>query len=96
MTKELFPKSNFRMKITVLERKDREDEKQGFRVVETKWVKGNGKNFRDSIYKDRKNKISRTIQIVNQEPVKFVFNQLYMLPTRDVVWVFIERRNEDV
>lgn len=94
MREEIFPKSNFKMKITYM-KKIKENDKEAYKVIETKWIKGNGKQLRDSIFEDRKNKINRTIEIVNEKPTSFKFNQLYMLPTRDIMWIYVERSDDD-
>ena len=92
--KEKYPKSKFMMCITTLRRVDVENSDgspaQKFQVLGTHWEKGNGKQFRNSIYEDRANGINRTIQIVSEKPEKFIINQIYMLPTRDRVWIWVE------
>lgn len=93
--KEKYPKSKFMMCITTLRRVDVQgpDEKTDtfqYQVLGSHWEKGNGKQFRNSIYEDRANGINRTIQIVNEKPEKFIINQIYMLPTRDRVWIWVE------
>jgi len=85
--KEMYPKANFRMKVTLLEK---QDGGEGLKVVASKWVKGNGKEFRESIKEDRANGAERTIEIVDGAPEKFKINQIYMLRDRNVVWVYTE------
>lgn len=94
---EIFPKSHYKMKITYLSKKKNEQGEEYFKLLNSIWVKGNGKKFRDSVFEDRQNGINRTIEIVNEPPLKFKFNQIYMLPTRDVLWIYVERddNNED-
>ena len=84
-----FPKAKFRMKVSSLEKVET-DEGPSYKVAKSEWVKGNGKQFRDSIREDLENGMDRTIEVVNEEPKKFKINQIYMLATRDVVWVYIE------
>lgn len=84
-----FPKAKFRMKIAALEKIETEDGPT-YKVVNSKWVKGNRKEFMDSIFEDLDNGIERTIEVVNEEPKKFKINQIYMLATRDVVWIYME------
>ena len=83
---EGYPLSKFRMKITYLEKNG-----ENLRVVDSKWVKGNGKKFRKDLDNERAGGIVRTIEIVDEKPEKFKLNQIYMLRTRDVVWVFTEK-----
>lgn len=94
--KELYPKSKFLMCITTLRRvevQDPNDEEKTtwqYQVLGSKWIKSNGKEFRESIYESRGGGENIKIEIVNQKPEKFKINQIYMLPTRDRVWVWIE------
>jgi hypothetical protein len=50
----------------------------------------NGDQFRESLYESRNGGENIKIEIENQKPEKFKINQIYMLPTRDRVWVWFE------
>ena len=84
---ELSPKANFRMKLTVLEK----NEDGSMKVVGEKWIKGSRREFMDSLREDRENGTVRTIEVVDQKPENFKLNQIYMLRSRDVVWVYMEK-----
>ena len=84
---ELYPKSSFLMCVTTIRKTDIENK---YEVISTNWRKCSGKQFRDSFFEERANGANHSIQIVNEKPDKFIVNQLYMLPTRDRVWVFVE------
>lgn len=93
--KELYPKSKFLMCITTIRRVEVQspnDEKMTwqYKILGSKWIKSNGKEFRESIYESRGRGENIKIEIVNQKPEKFKINQIYMLPTRDRVWVWVE------
>ena len=95
--RELYPKSKFKLcltklrKVEVQESEDNiENENKHYKVVNSEWQNGNGKEFRLSIQEDRKNGINRTIEVVNEKPENFVINQIYMLSTRDRVWIWTE------
>lgn len=88
--RELYPKNKFLLCITKLEKTD--NETMPYKVISSEWNKVNGKEFRNSIYEDRKNGIKRTVEIVNQKPEKFVVNQIYMLATRDRAWIWTEEK----
>ena len=91
----IYPKSSFLMCITTLrkveiQKDDSESKTWQYQVVESKWKKCNGKDFKKSFFESRDNGENITIQIVNERPEKFVINQLYMLATRDRMWVWVE------
>ena len=93
--KNIYPKSSFLMCITTLRKieiqKDNSEKKTWqYQVVESKWKKCNGKDFRESFLESRDGGENITIEIVNKRPEKFVINQLYMLATRDRMWVWVE------
>lgn len=83
--KNLYPKSKFRFHLTKLRKVENEDGKEKFIVVSSEIISGNGKRFRESLYGTNVN-----IEIVNEKPEKFKLNQIYMLATRDVVWLWAE------
>lgn len=95
MREEIFPKSHYKMKITYLSRQKNEKGEDTFKLLNSVWIKGKGKEFRDSIFEDRAKGINRTIEIVNEPPLKFKLNQIYMLPTRDTLWIYVERNDND-
>lgn len=91
----LYPKSKFLMCITTLRKvevqmDDNDPETWQYQVVDSKWKRCNGKEFRESFFESREGGENITIQIVNSRPEKFAINQIYMLPTRDRVWVWVE------
>lgn len=90
MDDNMYPKANFRMCITTLRKISDENGKQGFEVVDSKWMKYSGKKFRTDYFESRENGENLTIEVVNQKPEKFKINQIYMLATRDVVWIWTE------
>lgn len=83
--KNLYPKSKFRFHLTKLRKVENEDGKEKFIVVSSEIISGNGKRFRESLYGTNVD-----IEIVNEKPEKFKLNQIYMLATRDVVWLWAE------
>lgn len=83
--KNLYPKSKFRFHLTKLRKVENEDGKEKFIVVSSEIIRGNGKRFRESLYGTNVH-----IEIVNEKPEKFKLNQIYMLATRDVVWLWAE------
>lgn len=82
-----YPKSSFRMCVTTLKKKE---DGEGYEVQDSKWIKGRGKQFKEDFFESRANGEDLSIEIVNQKPEKFKVNQIYMLATRDVVWVWTE------
>ena len=91
----LYPKSKFLMCITTLRKVevqmgDDDSKTWQYQVVDSKWKKCNGKEFRESFFESQKGGENITIQIVNSRPEKFTINQIYMLSTRDRVWVWVE------
>lgn len=86
-----FPKGKFRMKITVLDKE--EDGK--LKVVDSKWIKSSGREFMNSIVEDRKNGLTRDIEIVDEAPTSFKVNQIYMLRNREVVWVYMDKGEDN-
>lgn len=87
----LYPTSNFLLCITTV----REEDGQ-LKEIDSQWINANGKEFRDSIFEDRKKGINRSIQIVDEKPTQFVFNQIYMLRTRKKVWIWVKEDKPDV
>lgn len=83
--KNLYPKSKFRFHLTKLRKVENEDGKEKFIVVSSEIIHGNSKRFRESLYGTNVH-----IEIVNEKPEKFKLNQIYMLATRDVVWLWAE------
>lgn len=83
--KNLYPKSKFRFHLTKLRKVQDKDSKEKFIVVSSEIISGNGKRFRESLYGTNVD-----IEIVNEKPEKFKLNQIYMLATRDVVWLWAE------
>lgn len=83
--KLLYPKSKFRFHLTKLRKVEDEDGKERFAVVSSEIISGNGKKFRESLYGT-----SAHIEVVTQKPERFKLNQIYMLATRDVVWLWAE------
>ena len=83
--KNLYPKSKFRFHLTKLRKVEVKDNKEKFIVVSSEIISGNGKRFRESLYGTNVN-----IEIVNEKPEMFKLNQIYMLATRDVVWLWAE------
>lgn len=82
----IFPMSKFRLCLT----KVKEQEDGRFKEVDRQWIDGNGKQFRDSFLEDNGKGVKRSIKLVNEKPIEFIFNQIYMLPTRDVMWIWIK------
>lgn len=83
--KLLYPKSKFRFHLTKLRKVEDEEGKERFAVVSSEIIQGNGKKFRESLYGT-----SAHIEVVNEKPERFKLNQIYMLATRDVVWLWAE------
>ncbi len=81
----LYPKSKFRFYLTKLRKVEDEDGKERFTVVSSEIISGNGKKFRESLYG-----ISAHIEVVTEKPERFKLNQIYMLATRDIVWLWAE------
>lgn len=81
----LYPKSKFRFHLTKLRKVEDEDGKERFAVVSSEVISGNGKKFRESLYGT-----SAHIEVVTAKPERFKLNQIYMLATRDVVWLWAE------
>lgn len=88
--RDMYPKAKFRMKVTILEKTE-----DSYKVVGSQWLKSSGKEFMESIKEDRANGIDRTIEIVNEEPKAFKVNQIYMLRNREVVWVYMDKSEEN-
>ncbi len=86
----VYPKAKFRMKITTLEKQETENG-PAYKVLNSEWVKGNAKELRESIKAELAEGKNRTIELVDEEPKKFKVNQIYMLKTRDVVWIYKEQ-----
>lgn len=85
----IYPMSKFRMCITKVKEEEDGGEKT-LKVVSQEWVQGNGKEFRESLFEDANRGIHREIKIVTEKPKEFAFNQIYMLATRDVVWIWVK------
>lgn len=83
----ILPKHKFRMCVTTLEKAGENEERK---VKDSKWVKGNGAQFRRDFYESKANGESLSIEIVDEKPTSFKVNQIYLLRTRDVVWVWVE------
>ena len=83
--KLLYPKSKFRFHLTKLRKVEDEEGKERFAVVSSEIIQGHGKKFRESLYGT-----SAHIEVVNEKPERFKLNQIYMLATRDVVWLWAE------
>lgn len=83
--KLLYPKSKFRFHLTKLRKVEDEEGKERFAVVSSEIIQGNGKKFRESLYGTNVH-----IEVVNEKPERFKLNQIYMLATRDVVWLWAE------
>lgn len=83
--KLLYPKSKFRFHLTKLRKVEDEEGKERFAVVSSEIIQGNGKKFRESLYGT-----GAHIEVVNEKPERFKLNQIYMLATRDVVWLWAE------
>lgn len=81
----LYPKSKFRFHLTKLRKVEDEEGKERFAVVSSEIIQGNGKKFRESLYGT-----DAHIEVVNEKPERFKLNQIYMLATRDVVWLWAE------
>ena len=81
----LYPKSKFRFHLTKLRKVEDEDGKERFVVVSSEIISGNGKKFRESLYGTE-----AQIEVVTKKPERFKLNQIYMLATRDVVWLWGE------
>lgn len=81
----LYPKSKFRFHLTKLRKVEDEDGKERFAVVSSEIISGNGKKFRESL-----SGASAHIEVVTKKPERFKLNQIYMLATRDVVWLWGE------
>lgn len=81
----LYPKSKFRFHLTKLRKVEDEDGKERFVVVSSEIISGNGKKFRESLYGTE-----TQIEVVTKKPERFKLNQIYMLATRDVVWLWGE------
>ena len=81
----LYPKSKFRFHLTKLRKVEEEDGKERFAVVSSEIISGNGKKFRESLYGT-----SAHIEVVTEKPERFKLNQIYMLATRDIVWLWAE------
>lgn len=86
----VYPKAKFRMKVTTLEKQETENG-PAYKVINSEWIKGNAKQLRESVRAEIAEGKTRTIEIVNEEPKKFKINQIYMLRTRDVVWIYKEQ-----
>lgn len=85
-----YPKSSFLMCLTTLEKVEETEGKPQYKVISSNWKKCSGKDFKDSLFEERQNGIIHEIQIVNKKPEQFVINQIYMLATRDRVWIWTE------
>lgn len=83
--KLLYPKSKFRFHLTKLRKVEDEDDDKRFVVVSSEIIQGNGKQFRESLYGT-----DTHIEVVTEKPDHFKLNQIYMLATRDVVWLWAE------
>lgn len=83
--KLLYPKSKFRFHLTKLRKVEDEKGKERFAVVSSEIIQSNGKKFRESLYGT-----DTHIEVVTEKPDHFKLNQIYMLPTRDVVWLWAE------
>lgn len=85
----IMPKSKFRMCITTMREIPEETGEKHFQLVKSEWVDARRKEFQDDLMKEFQAGHERNIEIVFEKPDKFVFNQLYMLATRDVMWVWV-------
>lgn len=68
---------------------------QHFQKISETWVDVNGKQFRKDLLEDAKKGITRDIEIVYEKPTQFVFNKIYLLATRDRMWVYTLEPTED-
>lgn len=93
--RDSLPKSKFRMCITTMKKTTGEDGKEGYVVVGSKWVQGNGAKFRRDYFESKENGEALSVEVVNEKPEKFKINQLYMLRTRDVIWCWVEENEEN-
>lgn len=85
-----YPKSSFLMCLTTLEKVGESEGKPNYRVISSNWKKCRGRDFKNSLLEERQNGINHEIQIVNKKPEQFVVNQIYMLATRDKIWIWVE------
>lgn len=87
----IYPKSSFLMCLTRLKRLNPEtDEEPQYSVIDSKFSKCSGREFKESFFEERKKGNDVHIEIVYAKPEKFIINQLYMLATRDRMWVWVE------
>ena len=84
----IYPKSNFKMCITTIKENPDEIGEKHFKVISSEWIDCKGADFRKSLDEDYKNGIKHEIEIVYEKPKTFVFNKIYVLATRDKVWVW--------
>lgn len=94
-TNKNYPKSSFLMCLTTLKKvevqfENQEPETWQYKVISSNWKKCSGREFKKSLEEERQNGIKHSIQIVDKKPEKFVINQIYMLATRDRVWIWVE------
>lgn len=66
-----------------------------FETVSCEWHDINGHQFRLDLTEDYKKGIKREIEIVYEKPKTFVFNRIYLLATRDTMWVWTLLPTED-
>ena len=85
----IMPKSHFKLIITTVNEVSHEGGDKHFQIVDEEIIDYSGNQFKKDFLNEIQAGKDRTIEIVNEKPVQWRFNQLYMLPTRDRMWVWV-------
>lgn len=91
----IMPAHKCRMCVTTMREVPDEKGSRHFQKVKDEWVNINGHEFRKNFMNDERNGIERKIELVHEKPEKFAFNVIYLLATRDVMWVWTLEPTED-
>lgn len=80
-----FTKAHFILKISTLRETD-----EGLKVVDTKRVNARGSDFQRSLIQCRAAGMPRKIEIVENEPINFQVNVLYVRVDGKYVWTWVK------
>lgn len=87
-------KSSFLITITLMEKVEDEEGNSTLKVIDTISEKMSRTNFIYDINEDERNGVEHEFEVVQEKPVNFVLNKIYILADGSRIWVYLEKENE--
>lgn len=84
-------KSSFLITITLMEKVEDEEGNSTLKVIDTINEKMSRKNFIYDINEDERNGIEHEFEVVQEKPINFQINKIYILADGSRMWIYLKK-----